>query len=317
MRDINSSVRRTALIAGVLATWSCGFALAQGTAEATGSGPYPALMEADPGLATHTVYRPQSLDNVGGRKLPIVAFGNGACRNAGSMYRSFLTEVASHGFLVVAVGPIGFDLSTAPPQPASPPAAQENRPARSAAPTALETKPAQVHDAVDWAVAENARKDSRYYGKLDVDKIALMGQSCGGLQALEIARDDRRVDTVVMLNSGIFADGRTLSGFTITKADLPKLRMPIAYFTGGKSDGASVNAADDFKYLVAPTFMANMEVGHMATYAQPNGGKFAPAPVAWLKWQLRGDKAAEKMFVGKACGLCTDPQWTVEWKNFK
>ena len=38
-----------------------------------GSGPSLALMEADPGLATHTVYRPADLAAVGAAKLPIVA----------------------------------------------------------------------------------------------------------------------------------------------------------------------------------------------------------------------------------------------------
>jgi hypothetical protein len=42
------------------------------TAGIAGSGPYPALMEADRGLTTHMVYRPRDLAALGVRELPIV-----------------------------------------------------------------------------------------------------------------------------------------------------------------------------------------------------------------------------------------------------
>ena len=73
--------------------------------EATGTGPYPAIVEADPTLATHTIYRPQALDIFGTTlRLPIVAWGNGGCTNSSFPFRNFLLEIASHGFLVVAIG---------------------------------------------------------------------------------------------------------------------------------------------------------------------------------------------------------------------
>jgi hypothetical protein len=34
----------------------------------------------------------------------VVAWGNGACINAGNRFRIFLTEIASHGYLVAANG---------------------------------------------------------------------------------------------------------------------------------------------------------------------------------------------------------------------
>jgi hypothetical protein len=48
-------------------------------------------MESDPGLATHTIYRPADLGALGDYKLPIVVWGNGACANAGKRFRWFLT----------------------------------------------------------------------------------------------------------------------------------------------------------------------------------------------------------------------------------
>ena len=37
--------------------------------------------------------------------------------------------------------------------------------------------------------------------------------------------------------------------------------------------------------------------------------------VAWLDWQLKGDKDAAKYFVGADCLLCTNPIWEVAKKN--
>ena len=73
---------------------------------ALGTGPYKAVMELAPGLPTHTLYRPADLRAVSGQ-LPIVAWGEGACANEGNRFRWFLSEIASHGYLILATGPIG------------------------------------------------------------------------------------------------------------------------------------------------------------------------------------------------------------------
>ena len=46
-----------------------------------GTGPYPALMEVDSGLANHVVYRPADLSGLGKRKLGVLVWGNGGCRD--------------------------------------------------------------------------------------------------------------------------------------------------------------------------------------------------------------------------------------------
>ena len=66
-----------------------------------GGGPHPAIMTTDPGLPEHVIYRPANLAAAG--RLPIVSWGNGACMHAGNRFREFLTEIASHGFLVIPV----------------------------------------------------------------------------------------------------------------------------------------------------------------------------------------------------------------------
>lgn len=94
-----------------------------------GSGPYKAIMEMDPGLPGHTIYRPDDLSALNGTSLPIVVWGNGACANAGNFFAPFLTEISSYGYLVVALGPI-MQLNAAgfPSGPAVPPRPQGTDP---------------------------------------------------------------------------------------------------------------------------------------------------------------------------------------------
>ena len=48
-----------------------------------GTGAYPAIMYTDNSLTTHTVFRPRDLSVFGDKnKLPIIAWGNGACANS-------------------------------------------------------------------------------------------------------------------------------------------------------------------------------------------------------------------------------------------
>ncbi len=264
--------------------------------EEGGTGDYSAIMLSDESLATHTLFRPNDLSAFGKKnKLPIIAWGNGACANSPWEHINFLNEVASHGFLVIAIGPM--------------PEEGERGSGRSAS--------SQLTDAIDWAIAQNSNKESPYYKKIDTRNIAVSGMSCGGLQALEIA-PDLRITTAVICNSGILpGTGGGMPGMpNLKKEHLIKLHTPTLYILGGESDIAYNNGMDDYKRIDhVPVFVANMDVGHGGTYRQPHGGEFAKVATAWYLWQLKGDKEASKMFLGKNCGLCTDPKWTFESKN--
>ena len=269
-----------------------------------GSGPLHAIMEMDPGLPTHTLYHPANLTAAG--TLPVVVWGNGACANNGDRFRWFLSDIASYGYLVIAIGPIHHQ-STWPPQVMiALPAGATPVIAKGTAPQTdtPQTHSSQLLDALHWAVAENERPGSRFYHRLDTKAVAAMGQSCGGAQALE-ASADPGIRTTVMWNSGLFPGVTTMAGGApLTKANLKNLHGPIAYISGDDEDLAYANANDDFERINhVPVFRAYSHgVVHEGTYSERNGGEFAGIAVGWLNWQLKGDRQAAQLFVGARCG---------------
>jgi dienelactone hydrolase len=282
-------------------------------------GPFKVVVATDPALPTHTVYRPSELAPFAGGKLPIVVWGNGGCIAVGRAFEAFLTKIASHGYFIVAIGPdnvVPPDLSARKPGEPLPPLSPS-----------MVSKAAQLLDGLNWAVAENAREGSPYANKLNVNAVAAMGQSCGGLQTIAVSGDPR-IKTSVIWNSGVLVRPMPMNVAASAPAamrepvakkdDLKSFHAPVAYFIGGPSDSAYENAEDDFRRIEGvPLFNANLNVGHGGTYRHVNGGWFGEVGVAWLDWRLKGDKTAGKMFEGASCGLCVDPAWTVKKKGMQ
>ena len=259
-----------------------------------GTGPYKVLMLEDPSLEAHTIFAPQDLSPFGKKnRLPVLVWGNGACTNSPWEHYKFLNEIASHGFLVIATGFIPM----------------EEKPYRGPMSTS-----AQQIESIDWAIAQNADKESPYYGRVDVEHIAAAGMSCGGLQTLDNATDPR-LTTIMICNSGLFINpGTAVPGMPMpTKDRLQEITVPVIYILGGPEDIAYENGMDDFHRLVkVPAFAANYPVGHGGTYRQDHGGEFSVPAIAWLQWQLKGDAEAAKLFQGADCGLANPEGWTVE-----
>ena len=260
-----------------------------------GTGPYKALMLEDPSLEAHTIFVPQDLSAFGKKNLlPVLVWGNGACTNSPWEHYKFLNEIASQGFIVIATGHIPME---------------DNQPYRGPMSTS-----AQQIESIDWIIAQNADKASPYYGRIDVDAIAAAGMSCGGLQTLENSAEPR-LKTVMICNSGLFLDpGTAVPGMPMPqKEKLQDIKVPVIYILGGETDIAYLNGMDDFHRLTkVPAFAANYPVGHGGTYSQPHGGEFTVPAIAWLKWQLKRDKEAAKLFQGSPCGLSQREGWTTE-----
>jgi len=261
-----------------------------------GTGPYKAVMKEEPTLAAHTVFVPQDLSAFSKKKqLPVLVWGNGACTNSPWEHYKFLNEIASYGFIVVATGYIPMD-----EQPYRGP---------------MSTTEQQI-ESMNWVEAQNADPQSPYYQKIDVKNIAVAGMSCGGLQTLYNCADPR-IKTLMVCNSGLFNQenaNQAVGGMPMPpKTKLNEIHSSIIYILGGETDIAYGNGMDDFHRIShVPACATNFPVGHGGTYREAHGGEFSVVALAWLQWQLQGDKQAAKMFVGKDCLLSSRDRWTIE-----
>lgn len=269
-----------------------------------GSGPFRAIAGIDPALPTHTFYRPANLPLFAQKRMPVLVFGNGGCANDAANARPLLTEIASHGYLVIALG----QLKSGPGGLARYP----DRITIENAPPGKATSAAEMTAAIDWV--EKVSTSGEGWGKyVDPTRIAVSGWSCGGLQALATSVDPR-VKTTILFNSGLFGAGNPgMPGMDVPKSVLARLHGPAIYLIGGPTDVAYGNARDDFSRIdgVAAYFLSR-EVGHSGTFWQPHGGAWGRAARLWLDWRLKGDPAARREFSGPDCGLCADPSWTVQ-----
>ena len=336
--------------------------------EEGGSGPYKAIMMEEATLTTHTIFRPQDLSKFGKKNLlPVLVWGNGGCANSPSGHINFLNEVASQGFLIVAIGPSNYQQQEAPrpgqtgdvprmgqgggmpggmggfgggmpqmggqrPQGA-PQGGQGGGMPRMGMGGGMPQMgggmpggggmgggmsmgdPEGLKQALEWAIAQNADKNSPYYQKLDLDNIAAAGMSCGGLQALHMSADER-IKTILVMNSGFFGTDESED-----KASLAKMKQKsVIWILGGSTDIAWENGNDDFKRMsgTMPACLVSLDgIGHGGTYMQPNGGDYAKVAGAWLKWWLKGDKEASTMFTGSEPGVSKMEGWMIERKNIK
>jgi hypothetical protein len=247
--------------------------------------PGPYKVESGPAFGSpgHVVYRPADLTPFPAKDtLPLMVWGNGGCAINSTRYGGFLTTIASHGFVVMATA---------------------------AEPGVTRATADILRKAVDWAETENKRAESPLKGKINLDKIAVMGQSCGGFMSLELGADPR-VDTIGVFNSGV--QGNNM-------AQLAKLHGPVLLINGHERDFlmASSKATYDALDTLPAFYGARKGAGHTATVDHPGGGEWANVASNWLRWQFKNDKQAAKMFVGQNCDLCTNANWETASKRLQ
>jgi dienelactone hydrolase len=276
----------------------------------SGSGEYPAMREEPASLPTHTVYRPSDLSKISG--LPVLLWANGGCRNTSVEFTRFLGELASHGYLVIAIGRSNIPFLVIHGSIAT--VANERDTIGN---PLIVSDPAILIKGLDWAISENSRNGSALFGKVDASKVATIGQSCGGPQAFRAARDPR-ITTVVALNSSFPTQAAPgMVGGAEDDWTAEKLAIPAAMFTGGPADSGFSGAEQCYKALspTLPVLKASLNtVGHTGAYPMPDL-RWSSAVLAWLDWQLKGNKRAIAMFTGPDCTLCKDPDWWIDTRN--
>jgi hypothetical protein len=299
-----------------------------------GSGPYKAIMDEDKSLSAHVAYYPADLAKLGNRKLPVLIWGNGSCLYAGNRYRSFLTDVASYGYLAISGGPMGaVELEVGPQSNPAPRgtggggrgAGREGQaaaaaPAAGAAPqNAAAITPGRVtvpllKEAVDWAVKQNGDSRSRFHNKLDLAHVVSMGHSCGGGLAVQLAGEDPRINGL-----GIWFSGAGLAGARGNDASsLLKIKGPVLLITGEEAlDIAYGSGKTTFEAINHLPIFYGWQDGlqHIGTFGAKDGGETGAIAVNWLEWTTRNDQKAGRMFKGSSCTLCKDPTWHVMKKK--
>lgn len=294
-----------------------------------GRGPYKAIVVSDESVPGFAIYRPENLRQAVAKegKLPVVVFGNGGCVKSSIGYQNMLNELASYGYVLVAVGDLSHDTpedmmrrmmeqlaatADVPPREEIN-LAELTRSDNPDNPYLAMIGASPLLEGIELIVKAANTPGSEYYSMLDLDKIAAMGQSCGGAETIGTA-EDTRVKTMVVLNSGM--GEMTMGG--ASPESVKRLSVPVAYLIGGPADVAYPNAAIDFERITQniPVFMGNYDVGHDGTYRQPHGGYFAEIVMKWLDWQLKGELGEAAFFLDDDYRADMHPGWAVEKKNF-
>lgn len=258
-----------------------------------GNGPYPAVAITERSLPDFVVYRPKDITYAARTEggLPVLVFANGGCNNTSLTHERVLNEIASEGYVVIALGDMQMRLD-------------DRR--------IVKARDEMMYEAMDWIIRQNADESSEYYGCIDVDNIAAGGQSCGGAQVMNVA-DDLRFKTYLMYNTGI--GDMEMNGCSAKK--LVNFHSPVLYIIGDDEDVAYANAVKDYDRIrKVPVAFANLtDGGHMGTFAEPNGGSFARIAIQWLDWHLKGRISNSVIFLNNQ--LQDYPGWTIKTKNFK
>jgi hypothetical protein len=150
--------------------------------------------------------------------MPVIVWGEGGCFKTGTFYSPFLTEIASHGYLVLANGPP----TGLPPKDMSDLAKLLTTP---------QTKISDLYNSIDWVMKGQGAK----FGNIDTSKIAAAGQSCGGTEALSVSYHNDMVKLTILVNSGTMNPG--------ARQWLEELKYPVGIFNGGPKDIAFKNVS--------------------------------------------------------------------------
>ncbi len=255
------------------------------------NGPYKSIAVSDRSLPDYVIYRPKNLKQLKKKSgnVPLFIFANGGCNDTSIPYERYLSEMASHGYMVIALGSLQKEIND-----------REIK----------KTEVNMIPKAIDWMLSQNADKNSEYYDIISTDKIAIGGHSCGGADALSVASDPR-VKTYMMFNSGM----GDMSMFGATPKSINNIHAPVIYIAGGPSDIAYENAKKDFERIShVPVVFSNLiEGGHSGTFEQKYGGDFTRMTLDWFDFIFKGENKSDLFVKGN---LKDYPGWSLSSKNF-
>ena len=257
-----------------------------------GNGAFKSIALSDPAFENYVVYRPQNIKAAVKKEgpLPVVIFANGGCNDTSFPFEHMLSEIASHGYIVIALGAMQTSL--------------DDR-ILNKSPNIMMTK------AVDLLTKQTKDKTSDYFQSANMKHIAFAGQSCGGAQVLALAAEPR-IKTYMMFNSGM----GDMTMANASRKSLSVIHAPIIYLVGGESDIATANALLDYDRIdnTSVAFANHLSAGNSGTFEEPYGGSFSRMALKWLDWQLKQKLVNKRVFLNKE--LDDFPEWTMKSKHF-
>jgi hypothetical protein len=325
--------------------------------EEGGTGPYKSEVVGDASCPAFTIYRPQNLNNLVAKQgaLPVIVYANGACFNNNVEMRLLLSEVASYGYVIAAIGPYDEEdvmaqwrgvLKSAYPETKGEVIMANGEKILPLTPEEIKARQEQQAKQRELA-AKNAKKNKKKQQAAQVPAFQTYPKML--LEVLSWLTDQNAtkgseyyhcldLDHVAAMGQscggaqvlGVAHDPRIKTCVMLnsgigdmemmgsTKECLKNLHQPMFYMIGGPGDIAYANAQKDYERIAdnIPVVMLNSKDGHSGTYYEKHGGNYAKAVIKWLDWQLKGKVGQSALFLDDEYLKMKFPEWQGVRKNF-
>ena len=325
--------------------------------EEGGTGPYKSEVVGDASCPAFTIYRPQNLNDLVAKQgaLPVIVYANGACFNNNVEMRLLLSEVASYGYVIAAIGPYDEEdvmaqwrgvLKSAYPETKGEVIMANGEKILPLTPEEIKARQEQQAKQRELA-AKNAKKNKKKQQAAQVPAFQTYPKML--LEVLSWLTDQNAtkgseyyhcldLDHVAAMGQscggaqvlGVAHDPRIKTCVMLnsgigdmemmgsTKECLKNLHQPMFYMIGGPGDIAYVNAQKDYERIAdnIPVVMLNSKDGHSGTYYEKHGGNYAKAVIKWLDWQLKGKVGQSALFLDDEYLKMKFPEWQGVRKNF-
>jgi predicted dienelactone hydrolase len=248
-------------------------------------GPFATVMESNVGPAAgvgpdggapvaFTLFRPMDLAQ-GGLCHPVVTWGNGTGTTP-TVYRTLLTQLASHGFVVIA----------------------------SDSPNVMQGNPPPMVAGVTWVLDQNADPTSAMYQRIDTTHVGATGHSQGGFATTAAASDARIVAIAPIAGASM---QRMLHGPALLLCGGMDTMVMCSTVM------SAFNSISNQPVMIADQLAATHTnwISFPGRGGTTTLNPYEVAVTAWMRVHLMGDTSLRGRFYGPSCTLCQD---TATWQ---